>query len=228
VPAGNVLTVSDAITWPADAIPSAGHYCFVALIGCTTDPAPNPPELLDWNNFVNLVRNNNNVAWCNFNVVDNTPDPTAHPRNFIPLQFLAPGSPDGARRMRLEVGAKLPQGSSALLEMPLAMYDGLSYRFPAELDREHQTAIVPINPYGLRSFGDFLFPARSRSQLRLLVQIPEKNRDAAYEVFVRQVYNELEVGRVTWRLAHLDKGRRASTRSVKSLGEMSSQLVSVT
>ena len=229
VAAGNILTVSDVITWPAAAIPSTGHYCFVALIGCATDPAPSPPDLLDWNNFVNLVRSNNNVAWRNFNVVDNTPGPATHPRNFIPLQFLAPGAPDGARRMSLEVGGKLPQGSRALLEMPLAMYDGLCYRFPAELDREHQTAVVPVNPHGLRSLGDFIFPAKSRSQLRLLVQIPEKNHDAAYEVFVRQIYDGLEVGRVTWRLAHLDKGRQVfSTRSVQSVGVKPPELVSVT
>jgi hypothetical protein len=229
VPAGNVLTVSDVVTWPAANIPSAGHYCFVALIGCATDPAPSPPDLLDWNTFVNLVRSNNNIAWRNFNVVDNTPGPSAHPRSFIPLQFLAPGPPDGARRMRLEVGAKLPQGSRALLEMPLAMYDGLCYRFPAELDHENQTAVVPVDPHGLRSLGDILFPAKSRFQLRLLVQIPEKNHDAAYEVFVRQIYDGLEVGRVTWRLAHLDKGRQVfSTRLVQLVGVTPPELVSVT
>jgi hypothetical protein len=214
VQSSNVLTVSNAITWPAAEIPSAGHYCFVALIGSATDPAPNPPDLLDWNKFQNLIRSNNNVTWRNFNVVDNAPGPSASPHNYVSLEFLAPGPPDGARRMRLEVGAKLPQGSRALLEMPLAMYDGLCERMPAEIDRDQQTAVVPVNPHGLRSFGDFLFPAKSRSKLRLLIQIPKKNRDTAYEVFVRQMYKELEVGRATWRLTHLDKGRRvSSTRS---------------
>ena len=216
VPSGNVLTVSDAITWAAADIPGAGHYCFVALIGSVTDPAPRPPDLLDWNNFENLIRNNNNVAWRNFNVVDSTPGLTAGPRNYVPLSFLAPGPPDAARRMRLEVHAKLPQGSRALLEMPLAMYDGLCDGIQAEIDRDRQTAVVPINPHGLRSFGDFLFPAKSRSKLRLLIQIPKKNCDIAYEVFARQMYNELEVGRVTWRLGPVVK-RPISSISARHL-----------
>lgn len=212
VQAGNVLTVSNAIKWPAAAIPSAGHYCFVGLIGSATDPAPSLPDLLDWSRFQDLIRNNNNITWRNFNVVDNEPSPTANPRNYVSLPFLAPGAPDEARLMRLEVGAKLPEGSRALLEMPIAMYDALRYRVPARIDREPQTVVVPVNPHGLRSFGDMLFPAKSRSKLRLLVQIPKKNRGTAYEVFVRQMYEEMEVGRVTWRLAHLGKESRAPPR----------------
>ncbi|HYO76800.1 MAG TPA: S8 family serine peptidase, partial [Thermoanaerobaculia bacterium] len=39
VPTGSVLTVSNAITWPAAAIPATGHYCLVGIIGTANDPA---------------------------------------------------------------------------------------------------------------------------------------------------------------------------------------------
>lgn len=219
VQSGNVLTVSDAITWLSADIPGTGHYCFVGLIGNAADPAPIPADFVDWDNFQALIRNNNNVTWRNFNVVDNEPDPAADPSGYVAMAFLAPGAPDKARRMRLEVVARLPKGSRALLEMPRAMYDALRERIPVTFDRKRQKARVPVNPHGLRSLGDVLFPAKSRAELRLLVQIPKEYRDKAYEVFVRQVYNDVEVGRVTWRLTHLGKARRLpSKRKARTRG----------
>jgi len=201
VPAGNLLTVADAITWPAAAIPGPGHYCFVGLIGNVADPAPAPADFMDWGRFQTFIRNNNNVTWRNFNVVDNLPDPAADPAGYVALPFLAPGAPDRARRMRLEIGAKLPRGARAMLELPLAMLDAMPERGPLKVDRKRQVAYLPVNPHGIRSLGEMLFAAKSRAALRLLVQIPEAHRKAAYEVFARQLFEGTEVGRVTWRLA---------------------------
>lgn len=212
VQSGNLLTVSNAITWAAADIPGPGHYCFVGLIGNAADPAPIPADFVDWDNFQDLIRNNNNVTWRNFNVVDNEPDPAADPSGYVAAEFLAPGAPDRGRRMRLEVVARLPKGARALLEMPAAMYDALRERVPAKIDRKRQRVLVPINPHGLRSFGDMLFPAKSRAKLRLLVQIPKEFRAQAYEVFVRQVYQETEVGRVTWRFAQVGEEYRAPSK----------------
>jgi serine protease len=201
VPAGNVLTVSNAITWPAAQIPASGHYCFVGLVGNAVDPAPAPADFLNWNNYFNFIRNNNNVTWRNFNVVDNDPDPSADPSGYVAMKFLAPGAPDQARRMRLEVGARLPEKSRVILEIPRALYDALPERWPAKLNKNRESVLLPMNPHGVRSLGEIVFPAKSRSQLRLLVQIPKEYRGNAYEVFVRQLFEETEVGRITWRLS---------------------------
>ena len=120
VPIGEVLTVSDAITWPAAAIPDPGHYCLVALVGNARDPAPAPAEFFDWDNFGAFIRANNNVTWRNFNVVDSEPDPAADPEGFVALPFIFPGAPDKARRFSLELVAKLPADSRVILEVPLA------------------------------------------------------------------------------------------------------------
>src|SRR4029450_9658906 len=109
VPTGEVLTVAPGITWPSAAIPAPGHYCFVGLVGHPDDPAPSPGDLLNWTNFTNFIRNNNNITWRNFNVEDNDPwpDPSV-PRGFQALRFLAPGAPDIARPMQLEFLPRLP------------------------------------------------------------------------------------------------------------------------
>ena len=212
VPSGNLLTVSNAITWLKDSIPGTGHYCFVGLIGSASEPAPEPAAFLDWDNFRLFIRNNNDVTWRNFNVVDNEPDPPAgDPPNYVALPFLVPGTPDRARRMRLEVVARLPKGAKVLLEAPLHLIDAMQERSPfVKLEEKSRVAWIPINPHGSRLLGEVLFPAKSRNKLRLLVYIPEELRKNEYEVFVRQLYQNEEVGRVTWRLAPRNRQKQSN------------------
>jgi Subtilase family len=212
VPTGNVLTVSDAVTWASADIPATGHYCFVCLIGNATDPPPGPAEFLNWDNFYRFIRENNNVSWRNFNVVDNEPS-AGDPSGFVPLEFLAVGAPDRPLRMRLEVVAALPAGAKALLEVPLHMLDALEERPEAiKIEKRRGMAHLPVNPHGRFDLGEVLFPAEAHARLRLMVRIPEKERKNEYDVFVRQLYQREEVGRVTWRLARTSKSRRRPSK----------------
>jgi hypothetical protein len=210
VPAGNVLTVSDALTWPSAEIPALGHYCFVGLIGTADDPAPGQADFLNWNNFVSFVRNNNNVTWRNFNVVNNVP-PSAGakgaPRGFVALPFLVPGAPDEARMMALEVVARLPEGARAILEAPVYLLDALGQRMPHR-EVKGRVGLIPIKAQGRHPLGEALLPAESKAELRLFVKIPEKFRHQPSEIAVRQLYESQEVGRVTWHLAPAKKEAR--------------------
>lgn len=147
VPVGELLTVSNAITWQQADIPGPGHYCFVGLIGTADDPAPGPIDFLNWNNFRAFIRNNNNVTWRNFNVEDNDPDVNdpSVPEGFKALQFLAPGAPDKGRFMALELAAKLPRGAKLLIEMPLVFFDLVNERHQfgrVKIDKERGVAYV--------------------------------------------------------------------------------------
>lgn len=203
VPVGDLLTVSDAITWPAAEIPGTGHYCFVGLVGNAADPAPDPIDFLNWDNYRRFIRENNNVTWRNFNVISNVPDPKAgDPSGYVVLPFIAPGAPDKARRMRLEVTGRLPKGARALLEVPLELIDAMQENSPfIKVDQKRHLAWLAVNPHGRRTFGEATFATKSKAKLRLLVSIPEEFRKNEYEIFVRQLYEGEEVGRVTWRLA---------------------------
>jgi serine protease len=207
VPAGDVLTASDALPWPSAAIPAPGHYCFVGLLGTEDDPAPERAEFLVWDNFISFIRNNGNVTWRNFNVVNNVPPsrpPKGVPKGFVPLPFLAPGPPDEGRRLGLQILARLPQDARVLLEAPLYLVEALGLRVPRE-GVKGAVARIPIGAQGLHSLGEALFPARSRAALRLFVDIPSKRRDRSYRIAVRQTYEGLEVGRLTWVLAPAKK-----------------------
>ncbi len=202
VPAGDVLTVSDALTWPWASMPGPGHYCFVGLIGTREDPAPSPAAFMNWNNFVSFIRNNNNVTWRNFNVVSNVPAPKpieGAPRGYVVLPFLAPGPPDQGRKLGLEVVARLPEGARVILEAPAWLLDALGLRGPHR-EAKRGVARLPIQAHGRQFLGRGLFPAGSMAALRLFVDIPERQRGHAHEIAVRHLDGTQEVGRVTWRL----------------------------
>ena len=204
---GDVLTVSNAITWSATQIPVEGHYCFIGLVGTTSEPPPSPANFSNWNNFFSYIRENNNVTWRNFNVVDIVPplSPAARDNDgvagFVELPFLAPGAPDRGRKMRLEIVAKLPRGSRVVLEAPQPFAERMKDRAPEfKTDDKRGTVWLSCNPHGRSHFEEMLFPAKSRTRLRLLVKIPEEFRGHSYQIYARQVYRKQEVGRVTWRL----------------------------
>ena len=202
VPEANILTVSDPITWRAADIPAEGHYCFVGVIGSRIEPPPDPGELVDFDNFMSFIREKNNVTWRNFNVVNNEPAASGKDSsNFVPLPFIAPGAPDKARKMRLEIVANLPSGARVFLEAPEHFVDRLKV-FPPffKVEKKRGVVQIPINPHGRHSLDEMLFPAKSRTKLRLLVQIPKELRRNPYQLYARQLYREEEVGRITWRL----------------------------
>lgn len=206
VPTGDLLTVGDAITWAAADIPAPGHYCFVGILEAPRDPGPAPADFLDWDNFTTFIRNNNNVTWRNFNVVNNVPSPRAEPPGYIALHFLAAGAPDKARRMRIEIVPRLPAGAEVLLELPFEFAERLRVRprsapFPSvSKPGLPRMLYISLNHCVRTSFPEVVFPTKARIPLRLLVKIPEAMRQHEFELFARQIYERDEVGRVTWRL----------------------------
>ena len=196
VPTGEQLTCSDALEWPAAQVPGEGHYCFVGIVGTAGDPAPAPAEFLNFDNFRTFIRNNNNVTWRNFNVVDSDPDPAS---GFVEMDFLVPGWPKERIRMRLEIEARLPRGSRLLLEAPLRFLQSAKALTPAaEIDRRRGVGRVPVRAAGVHAFADMVFPASARFPVRLLADLPKASRGRTFRVTARQMHGNEELGRITW------------------------------
>jgi serine protease len=197
VPLGNVLTVSETIVWPKADIPSPGHYCFVATAGTPNDPVPSLANLADINSFVAFVRDNNNVTWRNFNVVDLQ----AMVINPEPQPFVIAGAPEEDVEMGLEVIAELPDDARLVLEAPA----GLLERFPQlKLEIDGERARATLRPTGRQDLGFAEFPAGMRAAAQLHVELPEEAlKGSGWTVAIRQyaTADRLEVGRVTWHFA---------------------------
>jgi hypothetical protein len=200
VPAGNLLTVSERIPWPAADVPGPGHYCFVATASAPNDPVPPVASITDWNSFVAFVREHNNVTWRNFEVVD-MQAMVITPR---PRPFIIAGAPEEDVEMGLEVIGHLPPEARLVLEAPARLLE----RFPKlelEIDGDRARAELPTN--GKRDLGFAEFPAGMRAEALLHVELPEEAaKQTGWTVAIRQyaTADRLEVGRVTWYFAAPD------------------------
>lgn len=219
IPVGRVLTVSDAITWPAASVPGVGHFCFVALVGTTDDPAPTPGDLMVWSNFVAFIQNNNQVAWHNFNV---TPAPPAPPGQMRELPFLVVGAPLESLRMGLEIEAYLPVGAKVHLDAPWTLIDNLKMRGPqvSVNTKARQRGLLPLPPRGRMSLGEVFLGAGAQLPCHLRIQLPAGAPPHPCQVGVRQTYQGKEVGRISWTLLpHAQAPRRGREDESRSKEE---------
>jgi len=213
VPSG-LLTVSSGIRWAAASMPPPGHYCFIALVGTDLDPMPDVSGLdlnwdmtNNWDRFFRFVGNNNNVAWRNYNIVSMPsgppmplPPPVPDDMPFREVEFFTCGAPNKAVKMKLRIGARLPEKSRIFLQVPLAFLDLLEdHARYLPIDKKARVAFLPIRYSGQHTVGEILFPADSKFKMKLLVSIPEEYMKYDYEVFAAQSFKEKEMGRVTWR-----------------------------
>ncbi len=198
VPMGNILTVSNAIPWPAADVPASGHACFVAIIGNALDPAPLPADFKDMDQFALFISRNNNVTWKNFNVVPLPPPaPMMSPMR---MPFWLTGPHDKPHTMRVELVSQLPKGATAHLSIPEPAADLFNLsRHGVKKDTVEGRLLIPINAHGRHILGETLLPKHLKAECDLVVHQPEGGVKKACEVSIRQFFKELEIGRITWR-----------------------------
>lgn len=209
VPPNDDLTVLPPITWSA--IPGTGHYCFVALIGSPTDASPLKPAnfLISpganaWDLYQRFIRENNNVTWRNFDVVVSTPLINFP---FIITEFFIRGTWSQDAPMQLEVVSRLPSEARIMLHVPkddwkvLSTLKELGPVESIEMENKEQGLAIRLNPHMRMRTRVFEFPRSFESRCKLLIDIPERFRKHSYEVSVRQLSQDQEVGRMTWRFA---------------------------
>jgi hypothetical protein len=201
VPVGNTLVVTQDLVWPKANLPPVGdHACFVAILDQASDPAPPIPAAgpaFDWNAFVNFVRGQNNVTWRNFDVVDVLPDPKADPAI---LDFLVVGSPDAARIFDLEIQQQLPEGVKLELQIPKALFAALPKRAFAEgvFAADRARLRVPF----IRSIPlcDVRLGPGARHRCQFVVRGAKGLARGIHRIAIRQIFDGVEVGRITWGL----------------------------
>jgi hypothetical protein len=132
-----------------------------------------------------------------------SPDPElfdgALPPDHVAFSFSAPGAYDRPRPFALEVLASLPEGARVWLDAPVALLDALRARSPF-VRIAGDRGLVPLARNSRHRLGPGLFPERSQHPMRLLLQVSADARRHGGEVAVRQLYKDVEVGRVTFRL----------------------------
>ena len=200
VPPGDTLVVTDPIVWRAADIPATGHYCFVGIVNQARDLAPVVPPPTDWDGFSAFIRNQNNVAWRNFNVVNEVADPSFYP-------FMIAGAPDESRRFDLEIIQLLPEHAKVVLEVPLGLMKALPRNPLLRADLDHKRQIACLSLPSLRSvpLNNVKLKKGAQFRCRLILKGMNGMEDQEHSVAIRQVFEEQEVGRVTWLFQQQDE-----------------------
>ncbi|MGD8560089.1 MAG: S8 family peptidase [Gammaproteobacteria bacterium] len=197
VPQGDTLVVADPVTWPSADIPATGHYCFVGILDQPGDPAPPLPAATDWNGFRDFIRNQNNVTWRNFNVVDLDPDAAV---DSIQLPFQIAGAPDRARVFAMDIMQQMPKGAKVWLEIPMMMarlfLNGRNLEHKFDRKKGKLNILLPAVPN--MDIPKLKLGKGARIKAKLVVKGVKKHIQPGNRIAIRQLYEREEVGRVTW------------------------------
>jgi serine protease len=206
LPTNRILTVaSQPIAWQASNIPAPGGtgYSFLAIIGANDDQATLIPSSFNsFDQWINFVQKNNNVAWRSFNVVS---QPTlmngrksgaSEPQV---LKFSIPGAFDQARSFAIKTIGSLPRGSTVNLKAPLTLTRALGVVL-REDQLKGDKVEVPLHPFGRTDVGEGILPTGSEAACELHVTVPEGSYEkyGQYEFAVVQEWEGKEVGRLTY------------------------------
>lgn len=198
VPVGDTLVVTDALLWPSAGVPATGHYCFVGILDHPADPTPVLPSPTDFDGFRAFIRNQNNVTWRNFNVVEAVEEPSADPsvHNFLIANF-----PKERRYFDFVIQRRLSREVRVTLDVPAAMAKafvvGLEMDYKLDKARQRAQFVLPSAPY--MRVPRVLLPADARLDCRISFKGVAKHARAGQSLSISQVFESEEVGRVTWR-----------------------------
>jgi hypothetical protein len=197
VPQGDTLWVTNPITWASADIPATGHYCFVGILDHPADPAPPLPGPTDWDGFRNFIRNQNNVTWRNFNVVNLDPDAAEDP---TVLPFLIAGAPDRLRVFDLDIVQHVNKEVRVWLEVPMGLakqlLEGRCWKYDIDHNNKTVRLLLPATPR--LYIPEVLLGKRARHRARLVVKGIKNVVQRGNWVAIRQFYEQEEVGRITW------------------------------
>lgn len=189
IPPNDMVMVSKAIEW--NNAPRPGHYCFIAVCHNFFDPAPDLNSIGKIPAFHRFIQNNNNVAWRNFNVVDNQPD-IGYEYNSYTFYARGPGY-QAPEKMDLEVCSSLPEGCNVWLTFNehLAEMSKLTHLL-------EKSDTIDIKQGCNTIIENKVFP--NRLKLKINYYIPNHLRNKEYSIYARQLYKGDELGRVTWHI----------------------------
>ena len=196
VPASSPPLAAPRITWLQANLPPSGHYCFVATVNHPLDPQPDLVTLT-WDEFIAYIRNNNNVTWRNFQVVDLPVGGAPTPQPFI-----VPGAFDRKRVFDLQILQRRPRDVRVVWELPLSLFEQLPEAAFADvqIDEKQRRAQVRLQPQPKLLLRNVALNKSASHRCRFLITGTPSLSEALCTVAIGQLYEGTEVGRVTWRL----------------------------
>jgi len=177
-------------------VPETGHYCFVAIVNSRKNPKPDISTISTFNDFRELVRKKSNVAWKNFDVVDEVAG------GEMDMDFQVNSFKNISEDNHLEFDlTKLPNGVKSQIRIlkrivVRASTTNLTLLKESKLYKTFES----VDNNQVISFKNIKLKSREETSVRLKLIFPDNITDGAYDINVRQLKENTEYGRVTRRI----------------------------
>ncbi len=188
--------VAGPLEWPSDQLPSSKHCCFVGILYNPQDPAPNLSSVTDSASFQQLIRNNNNVVWKNFDVED------MFGGSYVHVEFQVQGWPRVHCKSDLELDlSALPQGTEGYLKIVKRISESSSQHNMTKQDESQLYLGYKVDCNNTAALRQMPLEPSDNTEATLTIQLPENAPDGVYDIWIRQVIDNQEVGRISRRIA---------------------------
>lgn len=209
VPAGDILTVADAIRWSGDDMPGSGTFALIAVLDHPLDPFVPIADFGDADIIAARIGWQNNVAHRTYEFLAYQERPSGIV-TVMPLGVDLGGPLDIPLQFEIDLNAQLPRGSSIWVETQ----SGFARSEGARVERLKGGRVrMQFKPNGRQKIGEVMLSKKAQP-LQVLVHLP-KGTKTSHEVYVSQRYRGQEVGRVTWRIVPPEGADRPKRRTRK-------------
>lgn len=177
------------IKWSQQNLPPLGHFCLIAELDNTVDPAPDKSLITNGAMFSKFVAESNNFAWKNINVVDMLPS------GLVDLEFMITGDDESTSEIQIDL-KELPGNAEVYLRVLRRLCEGaeiINMSFREANSRFNYYTMVPGSVGKIRSVA---FGNKDISEVHLFVRIPE-NATKTYAITNTQLVNGVITGRIT-------------------------------
>jgi murein tripeptide amidase MpaA len=202
------LTVVGPLTWPLSDIPESGHYCFISVFGSENDPKPDIDAVHTIDDFYRFIRENNNVAWKNFDVQDQFSG------SMLRFEFLIRGWSKAAYISDLEIDlTSLARNAEVELKIVKRLTDGASPSGLTKIEDVGPHSIYNVETDHIVAMRNMSLRSGDKTVARLTIHLSPDTPHGFYDIAAIQRIAGKEVGRVTKRLIVGDHPFIANRRS---------------
>jgi hypothetical protein len=169
----------------------------IGVVNSARDPITIPGTFSSVSDYLDFVRNHNNICYRNMNVVDAVPGAP-----IPPYSFLLRGLPMEAARFRLEVRHQLPRNARIEFELakPLERFERI------EQTKGKQGIIKRLAPYTRIQIkdrrpliiDDILLKRNDAIPVKMQLQIPKDTQPGEYLIHADQYLGRSHLGRVNY------------------------------
>jgi len=189
--------VAGPIIWPKADIPAVGHYCLIGVVNSVRDPIVIPGAFSTVSDYLDFVRNHNNICYRNITVIDALPDaPTP------PYAFLLRGLPETSRHFRLEVRHRLPKGTKVEVKIGRKLrqleHTKTMKIIPIVIQHDESMTIFQLNDYHPLIVENIFIKRNAAVPVELRIKLPRDVTEGEYLLHADQHMGDLHLGRVNY------------------------------